>query len=308
MNFAPIALFAFNRPHHLKRTIEALAANDSAKSSSLFIFSDAAKNTADAQLVIEVRNYIKSVKGFLKVNIIEREHNLGLAESISSGVTMLMKDYGQAIILEDDILTSRNFLSYMNSALELYRNNEKVMHISAYIPPIETTGLPDSFFLRQSSCWGWASWDRAWVNFSRDGQKYLTGFNQKQIHDFNLNGSYDYWAQLVANEEKKLKTWAVYWYACVYSNKGLCLHPRESLAQNIGFDGSGQNCSDSALPFRSSHIEVNHFPLLPGDFKENELAAARFQGFIKSMSNTKKISIPKKIISKLRNQIKRFTT
>ena len=40
---APVILFTYNRPEHTRRTIEALAKNELAQDTELFVFSDAAK-------------------------------------------------------------------------------------------------------------------------------------------------------------------------------------------------------------------------------------------------------------------------
>ena len=43
---APVILFTYNRPEHTRRTIEALAKNELAQDTELFVFSDAAKKGA----------------------------------------------------------------------------------------------------------------------------------------------------------------------------------------------------------------------------------------------------------------------
>jgi GT2 family glycosyltransferase len=191
MVLAPIAIFSFNRPEHLKKTIEALAANSLAKDSPLYIFSDAARSEKDIPLVNEVRKIINTVQGFSEVHAILRDANLGLADSISSGVTMLMEKFGKAVILEDDIVTSPYFLEYMNTALELYKDNERVMHISGFMPPINTQGLPETFFLSQASCWGWATWASRWKFFERNPSALIDEFDQKKIRKFNMEEGYN---------------------------------------------------------------------------------------------------------------------
>jgi hypothetical protein len=285
MKCSPIALFTYNRPNHLRYTVEALCANYLAKESRLFVFSDACKSENDREDVEQVREYIRKIDGFEAVNLIERKINYGLADSIVDGVTSLIGKYGRLIVVEDDLVTSPFFLSYMNEALDRYADDERVMHIAAYMPPIDTNGLPESFFLRQSSCWGWASWHRAWKHFTRDGKSYIQSFDRETIHRFNLDGAYDYWSQLIANEEKRLKTWAVYWYACVFERGGLCLHPRKSLVANSGFDGSGENCGiQTGMRYGLTTERIHGFPIKPEDFKENQLAIKRIKRFFKGTS------------------------
>ena len=242
MNLAPIVLFVYNRPWHTKQTIEALKKNELARDSSLFIYSDGAKDEASKSSVDEVREYIDSIDGFKSITIIKQEQNRGLANSIIEGVTKIVEEYGEIIVLEDDLVTSPYFLRYMNDALEFYRDYEEVMHISGYIYPIDSSSLKDTFFIKPASCWGWATWSRAWRYFKKDSSYYLDIFDKNMIRDFNLNNSYNYFNQILSNQRGDIDTWAIFWYASLYLQNGLSLHPKESFTQNIGHDGEGSNC------------------------------------------------------------------
>ena len=114
MKLAPIAIFTFNRLEHTKNTIEALIQNDLASESELFIFSDGARNLDEEIKVNEVRQYIKQINGFKKINIIEAKKNKGLGKSVIDGVTKIINKYGKIIVVEDDLITSKKFLKYMN--------------------------------------------------------------------------------------------------------------------------------------------------------------------------------------------------
>ena len=142
MNLAPIILFVYNRPEHTKKTLESLKINELASDSLLFIFSDGNKNENDRKSVEEVRNYISTISGFKEINIILREKNLGLADSVISGVAEVIEKYGKAIVLEDDIVTSKYFLKFMNEALDFYDADKKIYSISGYNFPIK---IPKSY-------------------------------------------------------------------------------------------------------------------------------------------------------------------
>ncbi len=113
-NLAPIAIFVYNRPEHTRRPLTYLQKNLLADESRLFIFSDAAKTDADKAKVEEVRQLIKDVTGFKSVKVVGRKENLGLANSIISGVTQLVNEYGKVIVFEDDLLSSPYTLQYFN--------------------------------------------------------------------------------------------------------------------------------------------------------------------------------------------------
>jgi len=242
MTFAPIALFAFNRPGHLARTLAALAENPGASGSHLIIFCDGSRSSQEQERVDAVRRIATSACGFRSVTLRTRAENAGLRTSIVEGVTRLLTENERVIVLEDDMVTSPFFLGYMNGALDRFRDFPQVMHIAGYMWPIAANGLPDAFFLRCSSCWGWATWSRAWRHFRVGRDPDANPPSRREIHAFNLDSSFDYWSMLRNDEAGRIRTWAVWWYWSVFRQNGLCLHPRESLVRQEGLDGSGTHC------------------------------------------------------------------
>lgn len=267
---APIVLFVYNRPWHTTKTLEALEQNDLANQSILYIYADGAKdNGQELQANIQkVRNIIKQSWKFKEVHIIERGKNWGLADNIVDGVTQAVQKYGQVVVMEDDIVTSRGFLTYMNDALELYKENEQVMHISGYMFPLKKK-LPSTFFFNATSCWGWGTWARAWQCFEPSATKLAREIEAKGlIADFNIQNSCNYYEQLMANVNQTQKTWAVLWHASVFLKKGYTLHPYPSLVNNIGHDNSGENCQE--LDSFSWHKLASVVDVHPIDIKESD--------------------------------------
>lgn len=247
MTLAPIVLFVYKRQWHTKQTVEALQKNELANHSDLFIFSDGPKSEKDIDNVKEVRDYIKTIDGFKKINIIEREKNWGLANNIIDGVTKIVNEYGKIIVLEDDLVTSPYFLKFMNEALEMYKDEEKVWHISGWNYPIEADGLGDIFFWRVMNCWGWATWVDRWKHYEKNIDEITNEFTKKDIKRFNLDGVENFWGQVIANKKGKINSWAIFWYAVIFKNNGLCLNPTVSFVQNIGLDGSGIHCGKNDI-------------------------------------------------------------
>jgi len=279
--YAPIALFVYARPEHTQKTVEALQLNTLASESDLFIFADAANRVEDSTKCQQVRDYIRTVKGFRTVTIFERERNWGLASSIIAGVTELVKSRGRVIVLEDDLVTSPYFLEYMNKALDQYQDEARVMHISGYMFPVEQRGLAETFFLRTASCWGWATWARAWQYFEKDPEALIERFSERTIKRFNMDGTYDFWTQVLNNQTNEINTWAVFWYATVFQKQGLCLHPATSMTMNIGIDGTGVNCGNNdtfntALASRA----ITHFAHV---ISEDDIALKNLKVFFSSL-------------------------
>lgn len=277
MKLAPIALFVYNRPVHTRQTVEALQKNELAEASDLIIFSDAPKTPETSDAVHEVREYIKTINGFNSVSIVERSDNIGLARSIINGVTSLVNEHGRIIVLEDDLITSQYFLTFMNNALDVYQDEAKVMHISGYMFPIDASGLPETFFLRTTSCWGWATWDRAWRHFSKDPKELLAHYTEQEITRFNMDGAHNFWAQVKQNQSGLINTWAIFWYASVFQADGLCLHPATSMVNNVGHDGTGEHCKQSNIYFTT--LACNPIYYFEKNISESALALSRTRAF-----------------------------
>lgn len=246
-NLSPIVLFVYNRPEHTKKTLNALIHNELASDSDLIIFADGPKvNANEEQLkkICETRNICKTINGFKTITINEFETNKGLAQNIILGVTSIVNQYGKVIVLEDDIITGKYFLTYMNEALNKYKNEEKAYAVSGWYYPIRTE-KSESFFLSSFNCWGWATWKDKWACFYKDAGYYRKKITKQQRKRFNLDGYFDYWNQIEDNYHGVINTWFIFWYASAFMKDGLCLFPSESLVTNCGCDGSGEHCTIS---------------------------------------------------------------
>lgn len=249
---APVILFVYNRPEHTQKTIEALAKNSLATKSIIFIFSDAAKTSEDFEAVNQVRDYVQNIKQanlFQKVNIIERKSNFGLAKSIMVGVTQVINEFGKVIVLEDDLVTSEDFLSFMNDCLNFYKNNTLVGSISGY-SPIEK--LPhyynkDTFLISRSCSLGWATWSDCWnqvdwdvADFERFRQ------NKTAVRVFNECGS-DRFDRLRRQIETGINSWSIRFGYWQFSSNRLTVYSSVTRILNIGDDGSGVHDSTNAV-------------------------------------------------------------
>lgn len=245
---APVALFVYNRPDHTRQTLEALVRNRRSADTPLYIFADGAKpnaSTAELERIAATRALVASRGWTRRVTFIEAPANRGLADSIVSGIRRVLEEHDRVIVLEDDIVTSPGFLEYMNRSLDLYANEPRVMHISGYMYPLGMR-TRDTVFLRILSCWGWATWARAWRHYEADVEKHLAHFaTPPRIRKFNIEGHADFYRQLQDNRAGRIKSWAVRWYASWLARDGLSLFPTRSLVRNVGHDGTGVHCGPS---------------------------------------------------------------
>ncbi len=292
---SPIALFVYNRPYHTQQTIESLKKNTLAQESDLIIFSDGPKDITDPNSVLDVRTLIRQTEGFKSVQIIESSANLGLAQSIISGVTHVIDRFGKIIVLEDDLVTSPFFLKFMNEALDFYESEESVISIHGYTYPVKQA-LPETFFLRGADCWGWATWKRGWELFESNGEKLLKKLQELRLTgEFDFNGAFGFTRMLVDQIEHKNDSWAIRWNASAFLSNKLTLYPGKSLVHNIGNDLSGRHSGN--LRYFDTEISANPIPLASIPTTENKLVRNLFGMYLQSI----RLSFFEKIKHKLRS-------
>jgi hypothetical protein len=272
---APVLLFVYNRPLHTKDLIDSLCLNSLSRESDLIVFSDGWRDEADKEKVIQVREYLKTVSGFKSIEVIEGQQNKGLAQSIITGVTMVVNRYGRVIVLEDDLVVSPYFLQFMNDALEVYKDEARVGHIQA----CDFTGdisLPDTFLIKWTGSWGWATWDRAWKLFNPDGKDLLEQLESRKLtKEFDFGGTYPFTRMLRRQIKGINNSWAIRWNASLFLADVLSLNVGKSLVRNSGFDGSGTNCGGGNL--YDSSMWMNPLPVIPvTPIEENKLARRAF--------------------------------
>lgn len=296
-NLAPIALFVYNRPQHTERTVKYLQQNELASESRLFIFADGSKSSSDEEKVAEVRQYIKTIDGFKSVEIIESKENLGLANSIIRGVTRLTNEYGQVIVFEDDLISSPYTLQYFNEALIKFKNEEKVMHIGAYMYPLNATELPEAFFYRAATSWGWATWKRAWEHFEPNIDVLMRAFDKSKKNAFSIDNSMNFWRQMQHFKKGRNNSWAIRWYASIFLKGGLTLNPAQSLVNNIGHDGSGVHSGINDI----YNVIINPKPIreFPTNIIEHDKAYAAIKKFLQNRKGTMMARIKRFVREKL---------
>lgn len=222
------------------QTLRALAANALAKETDLYIFADAPRSGDEAGAAA-VREVIARPSGFRSVRIVARKANLGLADNIVSGLGTVLAEHPAAIVLEDDIVTSPNFLNFMNDCLDRFRDEPDVWHVNGWTYPVDHNDGGQAYFTPLMECWGWATWADRWRHFERNPEQLVRRWGRQRRRAFNLGGAYDYWFDVRRNAWGVVRTWAVFWYATIFEHDGLCVSPPRSLTSNIGIDGSGEN-------------------------------------------------------------------
>ena len=232
---SPVVLFCYKRLDTLKQTIESLQQNYWADRSELYIFSDGPQKPADEPIVRSIRDYLKTITGFKKVVITEAVKNKGLANSIIDGVTDIINQYDKVIVLEDDLVTSRNFLIYMNKALDHYKDNPKIFSITGFSIPIKGLNENSVYFTQRANSCGWGTWKDRWAIIDWEVKDYSALMRSRSLRTaFNKMGS-DMLGLLRKQKTGKINSWAIRWCYHQFKHDLYSVHPVVSKIINIGY-------------------------------------------------------------------------
>jgi hypothetical protein len=270
----PVIVFVYNRLEHTKKTLKALSENTIANESELYIFSDGYKSDNDKKEVENVRRFIRDFKHemlFKNITVIESETNRGLANSVITGVTDIIGRYGRVIVVEDDLVTSKDFLEFMNDALVYYENDQRVWSVTGYTPelPSLSSYSKDVYLGYRGATWGWGTWKDRWEMVDWNVSDYRKfRFNVKMQKKLKRGGM-DLSSMLRAQMHGKLDSWAIRWMYQESKENKMTLFPKNARVVNIGFDGSGVHCKkeddkrlfsmirDEVVPYHFEDIQVN---------------------------------------------------
>jgi hypothetical protein len=242
-DLSPIILFAYKRKDTLQRSVEALKNCFLASECELYIFADGPKGKKDQKKVLEVRDYLKTISGFKNICIHLADRNKGISESVIEGVTKIFSKSDRVIVLEDDVVVSRNFLIFMNENLSKYQNESSVFSISGYNYPfrVKKNEKYDAYFLPRASSWGWATWKDRWCDLDWDVKEYKNfSLDKKQIREFHQAGS-DLLRLLRKQQTDNMDVWDVRWVYNQFRKRSLTVYPTVSKVRNIGFDQEATN-------------------------------------------------------------------
>ncbi len=297
---APIVLFVYNRPWHTQKTIESLLENTLASKSDLYVFSDGPKRGSDVQPITELRNFLKTVKGFNSITVSEKEQNQGIARSVVQGVTEIVNKYGKVIVMEDDLISSPYFLQFMIDGLSFYENTPQVFSLGGYTHPPSLLKMPENyphemyFSYRPVSC-GWSTWADRWNKADWQVKDFSTFKNDPLRQKAFNRGGEDMSGMLIEAMEGKIDSWAIRWSYTHFVHDGLAVYPVNSYIDNIGHDGTGINS------YRTSKYENNLAKAVP---KMNFLSEVKIdEAMAESFRQVYKRSLLKKITRTIRKTI-----
>ncbi|ROQ22533.1 glycosyltransferase family 2 protein [Gallaecimonas pentaromativorans] len=248
-----VIFFAFNRPHKLKETIRSYKKCSERQLSDIFVFVDGARNENDKEKINECLFVTTTELPAATISV--RDYNLGLKQSIWQGVTEVLSKYDAAIVIEDDLELAPDFYRYMRAGLERYQFEDKVCQISGFNYLGNGSNSKDCFFLPLTTSWGWATWARAWRDFSVEDTLSLKNLSLEE-RKFNLEGSFPFLSMLKKEADGKVNSWAIRWYLYSFLHNRLTLYPPTTMVNNDGFDSSGTHAANKSGSL-FSQVEVS---------------------------------------------------
>jgi hypothetical protein len=240
MNPAPVAIFIYRRPEHVRATLTSLLQCREVDDSPIVVFGDGPRSADQMDDVALARKVAQDLLG-TRARYCFGQSNRGLSASITTGVASLLAAHDRVIVIEDDLVFSPNFLEYMNAALDRYAGVERVMHVSGHMFDVpELAGRTEALFLPYTSSWGWGTWRRAWRHYDPAATGWQRLKSDRALRRaFNIGGAIDYSSMLERQMGGVGDSWAIRWYWSVFSAGGLSLFPPRTLVKNTGMDGSG---------------------------------------------------------------------
>ncbi len=292
---APVVIFVYNRLQNTKETVEALKNNYLAKDTDVFVFSDGPKdNEKSRKTVQEVRDYLKTVTGFKSFTVVERKENIYLERNVIEGVTEIVNRFGKIIVLEDDGVSAKYFLTFMNKALDFYEHIEKVMHVATFTFITMQDGYNKTFFWRYSenTGGGWGTWKNRWEKFVwfQNEEEGLSALTEEQKNKIQMEGVFPCLSHLRA----KPIPWDICWYIAITRNDGLAVNSPFPLIKNNGlFNGTHFSAINKILGKSPFEIELSTREdiVFDNNIIENEKAMELLKYFYSSIGTRKRDKI-----------------
>ena len=196
-----IAIFAYNRPSHLRRVFIAL--EDYKIKNSINVFLDGPKKKEDKILQNEIKFLIKT-NSKLKLKLTCSKKNQGIKKSLNNNIDHLSKIYDYLIVLEDDTIPRRNFFNFIEKMIKYNYSNDIAAVCGYQLPKIHKHQSKIINFIKLDNFipWGWVVKSSYWKNYRKLPRK------KKKMNDKNLK-SILIIRILKRIKNKKSKIWSV---------------------------------------------------------------------------------------------------
>jgi hypothetical protein len=263
----PVVLIIFKRFDATQKVFNAIR---KARPKQLLVIADGPRldREGEAEKCTQTRGIIDQVDWDCEVVKCFSDKNLGCGVRISTGLSWVFEQVEEAIILEDDCLPHPTFFMFCQEMLQRYRDEPGVMSVSGCL--FAKSPNPESYyFSHYLSCWGWATWRRAWQKFdfkmTQLPELLEKGWLYQYLPDKNIA---DFWQRRfqAVYDSGKGDVWSYQFQLASWLNKGLSIRANSSLIANIGVDADSTHAqmhgnSSNKVP-KFDYLEEMKFPLV----------------------------------------------
>lgn len=271
----PVVLIVFNRPKVTRLVFERIRA---LRPRTLLVIADGPRQDRQCEddACRRVRQIVEDVTWPCEVLRNYSDTNLGSGGRVASGIDWVFQNVEEAIILEDDCFPDLTFFRFCEELLDLYRGEERVMHISGSNVLFGWRAVEESYyFSRYPLCWGWATWRRAWRLFDfdmkawkADPEKCLVRLDAVKERAFWQSG----WDDIARG---RVNYWDRRWSLACLNVNGLAVTPSVNLVKNIGFGADAAHTTSRLAAVRPA-VRAMRFPLLHPSKLERNIKADEF--------------------------------
>ena len=193
----------------------------------------------------DVAKIAHAVTGFKSVTVNALPVNKGLANSIISGVTEIIEQYGRVIVVEDDLIVAPSFLTYMNQFLDKYKHDYRIFQISGFGVKIKppTDYNYDIYMHIRAQSWTWGTWKDRWETVDWKVSDFIElSRKKKKQRAFNKGGS-DLFGMLKGYMNGVNNSWYIRFNYSMFKQKKYAIVPVKSLVLNEGFGAEATHCN-----------------------------------------------------------------
>ncbi|TMM46387.1 hypothetical protein [Colwellia ponticola] len=255
---APILITVYDRLESLNKCIKSIIRCPESLSSTLYIASDAPYKPEDTEKVSMIRDYIRSIKGFQKVVLLDSKVNIGSYNNLHSNMKYILNIHDNVIFIEDDNVVNDNFLSFMNGSLAAYKNDGKIKFVCSYLfPDCAPKSKHDIFLWSGFSPWGFATWRESWkeINFDNDSlyEKNHSIKNALKLWFIDPSSL----GVLMEDIQGKVKATDVRICYNLILLSGYSVFPKRCVSVNRGHDGNGEHKSNNDIYIKQKLSAIN---------------------------------------------------
>lgn len=234
----PILLACFNRPNKLRQALMPLQG----VANPIFVVLDGPRDLEDKVKIDLVLETITQSKVEIQ-EILSFAENKG-TNAVALGIDWILEDFDSVIIVEEDIVISKEFIHFSEEMLRRYRDDFSIGSISAMnsVPISEISNVNEPYrFSCYFYAWGWSTWKSRWEKMIDPSEWELDSLLPPKTARNPITASKWKAAMREVESGRAPGLWDYKWIYTFWTNGWLSVVPNRNLSLNIGFDAEASH-------------------------------------------------------------------